>query len=384
MKKIIFTLNLFVAISTFAQLNYKENINSYELDEVREIRVYLPASYQENETRLYPLAIVLDAGYLFDLYVGNSVLFAQKEKAPEQIVIGISQGGDRRYVDCGYDKTSSYPSGKSEAFYKFVRGELLNYLNGRYRVSPFKTIVGNTLTANFTNYFFIEDEPGFDAFININPYLAPHMAGILGASVDEVKSFNYYYYMSSGESISESKQTQIELVNETLSAKSNPKFNYKYDVIKGGSFTASIGQSVPNALSFIFDIYSAISKEEFETHVKNLSPPDAIAYLENKYVEIEYLFGSDLKIRERDIYAIEPIIIDKENGEYLRDFGEMIYGLFPESPLSDYYIGLDFEFRGRYKQALDSYKTGYMKIEEDPTAAENFYKNVERVLKKMN
>lgn len=384
MKKIIFTLNLFVAVSTFAQLTYKENLNSYELDEVREIRVYLPASYQENDTRLYPVAIVLDADYLFDLYVGNSVLFAQKEKAPEQIVIGISQGRDRRYVDCGYDKESSFPSDKSEAFYRFVRGELLNYLNSRYRISPFKTIVGNTLTANFTNYFFIEDEPGFDAFVNINPYLAPNMAEIIGASVDEIKNYNYYYYMSSGDYNSEAKRAQIEIANETLSAKSNTKFNYKYDEIEGSTLTASIGQSVPNALSFIFDIYSAISKEEFETHVKNLSPPDAIAYLENKYVEIEYLFGSDLKIRERDIYAIEPIIIDKENGEYLRDFGEMIYSLFPESPLSDYYIGLDFEFRGRYKQALESFKTGYMKIEGDPTAAENFYKNVERVLKKMN
>ncbi|MCK5815362.1 MAG: hypothetical protein KAH07_05400 [Flavobacteriaceae bacterium] len=384
MKKIFFTLNLFLVISMFSQSTYKEKIHSYELDEVREIRVYLPPSYHENETKPYPVAIVLDADYLFDLYVGNSVLFSQKEKAPEQIVIGISQGGDRRYVDCGYNEDTSYPSGRSESFYRFIRGELLNYLSSNYRISPFKTIVGNTLTANFASYLFIEEEPGFDAFIIINPYFAPNMAGILGNSINKVKMFNYHFYMSSGDYHSKSKQTQIKLVNEVLSEKSNTKFNYKYDEFNESSLTASISQSMPSAFSFIFDIFSAITKEEFETHVKDLSPLDAIAYLKNKYVNIEHFFGSNLKIRERDIYAIEPIIIDQENGKHLREFGEMIFELYPESPLGDYYTGLDFEYRDKYKESLDAFKSGYMKIEGDPAAAESFYKNIERVLNKVN
>lgn len=384
MKKFIFTATLFLSTLAYSQLSYTEYIDSYELDEVREIKIYLPPSYQDDSERIYPLAVVLDADYLFGLYIGNSVLFSQKEKAPEQIVVGISQGGNRRYQDCSYDEKTSFPSEKSEAFYRFVRGELLQYIEDRFRIAPFKTIVGNTITGNFVNYFFIEDDPGFDAFISINPYFAPDMAGILGNNVDQIKSNSYYYYMSSGDHNSEKRQTAIKTVDEALAVKTNEKFNYKYDEFSGTTLTASIGQSVSSAMAFIFELYSSISIEEFESKIKNLSPPDAIAYLENKYVEIEYLFGTNLKIRERDIYAVEPIIIDKENGEFLRDFGEMIYKLYPESPLGDYYIGLDFEYRGRYKQALDAYKEGYMKIEGSPENAESFYKNVERVLKKMN
>lgn len=383
MKKAILIFSLLITTFAYSQLSYTEYIDSYELEEIREIKIYLPPSYQQDSTRVYPVAFVLDADYLFGLYVGNSVLFSQKDKAPEQIVIGISQGGDRRYQDCSYDKETSFPSNNSEAFYRFVRGELSNYISDRFRTAPFKTIIGNTLTANFVNYFFIEDEPGFDAFISINPYIAPNMASILDNNVDKVKKKSYYYYMSSGDHNSEKRHTAIKTVDTALSSKTNKKFNYKYDEFNGTTLTASIGQSVSNAMAFIFEIYSSISKEEFETKVKDLSPPDAIAYLENKYVEIEYLFGTNLRMRERDVYAIEPIIIDKENGAFLRDFGEMIYNLYPESHLGDYYIGLGFEFKGRYKQAIKAYKDGYMKIEGNAENAEIFYENVERVLKKM-
>jgi hypothetical protein len=76
-------------------------------------------------------------------------------------------------------------------------------------------------------------------------------------------------------------------------------------------------------------------------------------------------------------------VIDKENGEYLRDFGEMIYKLYPESPLGDYYVGLGFEMNGKYKRALEAYKEGYMKFTNDPNGADTFYKNVERVASKV-
>ena len=384
MKKTLFIFSLFISTILFSQNTFTTQIDSYELGEARDVRIYLPPSYQQDSARYYPLAVVLDAEYLFDVYVGNSILFSEKEKAPEQIIVGINQSDKRRYVDCAYDQMNSFPTNKSESFYRFIRAELLNYMEENYKISPFKTIVGNTLTANFTNYFFIEDNPGFNAFVNINPYYAPDVPSVVEVEVHKIKQNTYYYYLSTGDYLSKKRQTSNANMNLLLSPIENEKFNYKYDDLSGATSISSIGQSISSAMAFIFEIYSSISKEEFETNIKNLSPPDAIAYLENKYVEIEYQFGSNLKIREKDIYAIEAIVIDKENGEYLRDFGEMIYKLYPESPLSDYYIGLDYEMRGKYKNAADAYKEGYMKITGSPEDADTFYKNVERVIAKMN
>ena len=123
----------------------------------------------------------------------------------------------------------------------------------------------------------------------------------------------------------------------------NENFIYKYDNFKNSTKVASIGQAVPSALAHIFDMYSSISKEEFNTHVSKLGPGEAIEYLENKYVEIQHLFGANIRIRQRDIFAVESIILDKEEGDYLEEFGKMINRLYPESPIGDYYIGQYYE-----------------------------------------
>jgi len=382
MKKILYLLFFFTNVF-FAQQTLTETLDSSELGTKRTIKIFLPASYEEETERQYPLTVVFDADYLFDVYVGNSILFAKKDKAPEQIIVGIVQSDDQRYEDCSYDPNSSRPTDEATNFYKFVKDELLTYMDENYRISPFKTVIGNTITANFSNYFMLDNEHIFNAYININPYYAPEIPVAISSIPQTIKKNTYYYYLCSGDYLSKKRKNAIAVMDASLSPLELEKFNYKFDDLSGATTVSSIGQAIPSAMAFIFEIYSSISKEEFNTKIKDLSPPDAIAYLENKYVDIDYLFGTNLKIREKDIYAIEGIIIDKENGEYLRDFGEMLYRLYPESPLGDYYVGLGFELNGKFKRALEAYKEGYLKFENDPKGADAFYQNVDRVTKKV-
>jgi hypothetical protein len=384
LKKIGFLgLALLISSTLISQNIQLKKFNSRELNNDRYLKIYVPPSYTIDTTKMYPLAIVLDAEYLFDVYVGNSILFSAKEKAPEQIIVGIDQNQyNERYTDCAYSKENSLPTENSAAFYRFIRSELFEYLEENYRISPFKTVVGNTLTANFINYFLIEDNPGFNAFIAINPDYAQDMPALLQQKIPSIKEENRYYYLSGGSYNPENWKTKISTTNALLESANNPKFKYQYKFFENSNAVASIGQTIPSAFAFIFDLYSAISKEEFEKNIKDLSPPDAIAYLENKYVEIDYLFGSNLKIRENDIFAIESIILDKENGDYLKDFGEMINKLYKESPIGDYYIGRYYETGGKFRQALSYYKSGYMKLPEGDPNADGYYKNIERVLQK--
>ena len=379
----ILCVALFISSVLHSQNTQVKKFNSTELNTERYLKIYVPPGYADDETKLYPLTIVLDAEYLYDVYVGNSILFSAMEKAPEQIIVGINQNQyNERVRDCAYSKENSFPTADSEAFYRFIRSELLDYLEENYRLSPFRTIVGNTLTANFINYFLIEDDPGFNAFVAINPYYAPDMPAMIHQKIPALKDENRFYYLSGGNYIADNWKSPINGTNELFKTASNPKFKYKYEFFENSNSVASIGQSIPSAFAFIFDLYSAISKEEFEKNIKDLSPADAIAYLENKYVEIDYLFGSNLKIRESDIFAIESIILDKENGDYLKNFGEMINKLYKESPIGDYYIGRYYETGGKFKQALEYYKSGYMKLPEGDPNADGYYENIERVLKK--
>jgi predicted alpha/beta superfamily hydrolase len=384
MKKNLSTiLIIFISSVLFSQNIKTKKFNSEILQNDRYLKIYLPPSYDTETTKFYPLTIVLDSEFLFDAYVGNSILFANKEEAPEQIVVGINQNyNGERFQDCSYQKENSFPTQEGEAFYRFIRLELINFLEENYRISPFKTIVGNTLTANFTNYFLIEDFLAFNAFINISPYYAMDMPVLLHQKVSRLKDENIYYYLSNNKDNTEERQQTIKDTDTILKGVNNAKFKYKFDAFKNSSKTSAIGQSIPSALSFIFEMFSTISDEEFDKNIKDLSPADAIAYLENKYVEIEYLFGSNLKMREKDIYAVEGIILDKENGDYLKNFGEMINKLYKESPIGDYYIGRYYELGKKYKLALRYYKNGYMKLAEGDPNSDGYYINIERVLQK--
>ncbi|HSQ47019.1 MAG TPA: alpha/beta hydrolase-fold protein, partial [Lutibacter sp.] len=186
---------LFISSMLHSQNTQVKKFNSTELNNERYLKIYVPPGYNDDKSKLYPLTIVLDAEYLFDVYVGNSILFSAKEKAPEQIIVGINQNQfNERVKDCEYSKENSLPTADSEAFYRFIRRELLDYLEENYRLSPFKTIVGNTLTANFINYFLIEDDPGFNAFVAINPYYAQDMPALIQQKIPTLKDETRFYY----------------------------------------------------------------------------------------------------------------------------------------------------------------------------------------------
>lgn len=382
MKKIVFIL---LIISSFAYS--QDNIifkryNSFELNTERILKIYLPDSYETETDNTYPVTIVFDGEYLFDVYVANAKLFASRNKAPEQIVVGIFQNqNEERYIDCDYSTDTGLPNEDSTKFYKFVREELLNYIDDNFRTSLFKTLVGNTITANFANYFFLENSSAFNAYININPSYAPQMNERIEAKSQSLNEV-IFYYLSSGNFNHEKRLEAINNVHNLLKLSENEKLKYKYDDFSNSTKTASIGQAIPSAMGFIFELFAPISKKEFDNNIADLTPSEAIMYLEKKYVEIDYLYGSNVKVRESDIFIMEPIIMDKENGDYLEEFGKMILRLYPESPMGDYYIGYYYETGYDYRKALKHYKNGYAKIGSDNPNSDGYFENVERILAK--
>lgn len=377
---------LFISAYGFSQNTTLEKFKSLEmageLNDQRILKIYVPDSYKQDSSRVYPLAVVLDAEYLFDIYVANSKLFALKDKAPEQIVVGIYQNQkNERKTDCEISISNGLLTETSSKFYKFIKKELLPYIDSKYRISPFRTIVGNTLTANFANYYLVEDNPPFNAYINVNPLFPPDVAGLFKGKIPNIET-NTYFYMNTGKYNGAKKDEAINQIHYILGNIENDSFIYKFDKFDNSTKISSIGQAIPAALAHLFEMYSPISKEEFNNHIAELSPGEAIEYLERKYVEIQYLFGSNLKIRQRDIFAIESIVLDKEDGAYLEEFGKMINRLYPESPIGDYYIGQYYETGNDLKRALKYYKNGYAKISSNDPNADGYYQNVERVLAK--
>ena len=60
MKNITFIVALVSSVIMYSQSSVKKYIESYELSETRELRVFLPASYEQDSIRYYPLTVVFD------------------------------------------------------------------------------------------------------------------------------------------------------------------------------------------------------------------------------------------------------------------------------------------------------------------------------------
>ncbi|PQB07377.1 hypothetical protein BST83_09545 [Polaribacter filamentus] len=365
----------------FSQKTIQKNLESIFLNSNRNISIYIPEGYEKDNLKNYPLTIVLDEEYLFDAYVGNAVLFAKKDKAPNQIVVAISMEETKR-ADISFDINSGQLTSSAQSFYTFIRDEVLFYMESNYRTSPFITLVGQGYSANLITHFLKEDTAFINSFICINPSFSDFIGSEL-QSYDLLKfgkeDNTFYLYTNNSTSFSADKQIQIDQIQKGLSTLEVSNFHVINDVINTSSSVSAMSEAIPRALTKVFEVYSGITKEEFDKNIKDLAPLDAISYLENKYLEIEFLFGSSLGIRKNDIYAIENIIIEKENGDRLRDFGKMILKLYPTSPLGDYYIGKYYETGKMIKKALKQYKIGYGKMDPSDPNADAFYENILRL-----
>ena len=211
---------LFFFVYGFSQNIIVEKFKSQELAgeilEERIIKIYIPDSYKVDSTQTYPLAVVLDAEHLFDIYVANSRLFATRDKAPEQIVVGIMQNQkNERKLDCAVNFENSMLTETSSKFYKFIKNELLPNMENKYRLSPFKTIVGNTLTANFINYYLVEPQQIFNAYININPFFPDGLSSLFQGKIPILEP-RTYYYLNTGKYNGEKRNKAIEKIHYIL------------------------------------------------------------------------------------------------------------------------------------------------------------------------
>lgn len=377
----LFFIIVLCSLKNYGQEFTEIDIHSTQLNEIKVIRVFLPENYKENKKRRYPLTVVIDAESLFDSYVASARLLSKNELAPQQIVVGITHfESSNKSRDYGYNILNSFPHDNSMNTLNFIKGELIPMLKDKYRIASFKTVVGDDITANFTNYFLFDKSPAFGGYISINPEFAPDMPAYMKQYTSEIKGDDTFYYMANGNNLGEKKLKLTNDVDISLVGVSNVYFNYKYDAFKNTNKVVCIPQALAKGQEYVFSMYSPITDEEFEKNISYLSPMAAMEYLQYKYENIEYLFGEKVPIRQVDFVKLEHIVLDYEEGSQLEAYGNLALEVHPKSPLGNYYIGQFYEKTKEYDKALLAYKRGYSKIPESSPKSYGYYMNIKRII----
>lgn len=352
MKQLV--LFLFFSISLFSQKK-TETFVSTKLGESREITIGLPDSYEKNPIKRYPILVLLDGDYLFDPFYGALNYGAYWEDMPETIIVGISQNkNEERIDDSNYDDANGLPSGKGAAFFSFIGGELLPYIEKKYRVAPFRIIAGHDTTAGFSNFFLYKDYSIFNAYISLSPELVPEMETQIPERFTALKQ-PLFYYQSTGDGDIKDILESVKKLDANIKTANNPLINYKYDAFKGASHYSSVLYSIPNALYQIFDCYKPISMTEFSEKIAIL-PNGQVKYLTDKYDAISKTLGLKVTVRVSDFKAIEAAILKNKSYQELDKLAELARKNYPKSMLADYELGLMYEKMGDSKKAAKSYQ----------------------------
>ncbi|SHI66320.1 alpha/beta hydrolase [Algibacter luteus] len=357
MKKsaILFILCLLALNITKAQVKY-ETIHSSKLGEERQIKIQLPRGYAANEDKTYPIFIVLDGDYMFEIVAGNVDYYSYWDDMPEAIVVGVNQI-DNRFDDCLYSEQNSLPIETGAVFFEFIGMELMPYVEKTYRAGNFRIAVGHGETANFINYYLLKPNALFQAYISISPELAPNMIDYLPEVLNKIPS-KTFYYLANTSNDNKSITQMTEALNSDLSAIENDQLEYYFKSFNGPSHYSVPAHAIPSAIERIFQVFQPISKKEYKEVILELeiSP---VLYLEEKYQAISNLFGIDKKILINDFKAISAAIEKNEYYEYYEALGKLARKAYPETLLGAYYIARFYEENGEPKKAMRTYQSAY-------------------------
>ena len=349
-------LLLFFLNISFSQTIY-ENFESDFLKDTRELKVQLPRNYNENLSKEYPLIIVLDGDYMFEAVSGSVDYLSYWGNIPESIIVGVNQI-NTRYDDCSVlDNIDFVPISSTANFYDFISEELIPYFDKNYRTTKFKVAVGHEATANFINYFLLNNKTSFSGFIAISPKFSYNMENYLIERFDKIKT-NVFYYLASSDRDFKSIDERTKELSRNLNSSKNELISFKYKQYNNLTHYNLPIHSVSEGFEHVFATYSSINSIEYDSVLKktSLSP---VKYLINKYDNIANYYDINKTILVNDIRAIEKYIEESEQFKYYKDLSKLAIDKYPKTILGSYYMGLYHERTGDAIKAMHIYRSAY-------------------------
>ncbi|MEQ3690875.1 MAG: alpha/beta hydrolase-fold protein [Flavobacterium sp.] len=396
---------------TFSQTNQKnqflqkvgvlDSLYSKKLNEFRKIYVQLPDNYNPNKKDKYPVVFILDGEILLPT-VANFQNYYSGGFTPEMVLIGISNDKNRMRdlttskVTEMYGMPFNQENGEADNFSKFIETELIPFVENKYPVTNFRTLIGHSYGGLFTLYSLIHQPQLFSNYVAIDPSLDWDNQKLLKESQKNLSNKNYQnkslFISLNGQLNMQDPNITIDNVmqdtsNFTLFSRSNISFS---DVVKQNSKNGLhynwkfypkdihgtiVFPSIMDGLISVFEWYQMENTHKinsFDTSKKGLI--EIIKYREEK---LKTHFGYKVPPYPEELLNISGYMnMDMEQMEKAKMYFDFCIEFYPNSPnsydsMADYY-----ERNGDNSNALKFVTKAY-EISKD-----NYYKERIEALKK--
>ena len=154
-------------------------LESFELDNKRDILVYLPRSYATSD-RSYPVLYMQDGQNLFDQetsfagewQVDEAMERLAEDEALEAIVVGIPNAGESRLAEYSPFADRRFGGGKADAYLRFVLGTVKPLVDRKFRTQREREstgIAGSSMGGLLALYAFFEYGESFGRVGAVSP-----------------------------------------------------------------------------------------------------------------------------------------------------------------------------------------------------------------------
>jgi len=201
--KIVVTIGLIFVFQQFAngqtnqhtqflqKVGVLDSVYSKSLKEYRKFYVQFPAYYNANKKEKYPVVFILDGEVLLPT-VNNVQNFYSGGFTPDMVLIGISNANNRtRDLTISKIDPKNEDQGEAANFSIFLETELIPFIENKYPVTNFRTLIGHSYGGLFTIYTLIHHPELFSNYLAIDPSLDWDNQKLLKEAQDILSSNDY-------------------------------------------------------------------------------------------------------------------------------------------------------------------------------------------------
>jgi tetratricopeptide (TPR) repeat protein len=319
-------------------------IQSDALNEEREIQIYLPDSYENNDKK-YPVLFLLD-GQRFYLY-GVSLLqsFAQFKLTPEFIVVGIKNKYPQRF---------SHFSSTENTFLSFLEKDVIGFVDNNFRTSGERILFGWEYGGSFVIQSMIDKPELFDAYLAASPYPITEKIKVIDSLIFNEREFKgqLYFTVSLNEGMVEEGTDSL---NSVLGNSALNRMNWTYRKLEGEEHRSTPYTTIYHGLKAYYYYYPELQLNTLEEFTK----AGGMAYVNDYYKQRSKEFGFSPEIPNWTKFTIIRSAMRANNYDQFDVFttkfktDDFIGQLRGNRPYS---IGEFYRKHQEYEKAIDIFK----------------------------
>lgn len=234
-----------------------DSLYSKILNESRNIYIQLPSSYDPEKDQRYPVAFILD-GEIFLPTLNDVQNYYSGGYTPEMVLVGIANDKNRvrdlttSTITTKYGMPFNEKNGEADNFRKFIHDELIPFIERKYPVTNYRTLIGHSYGGLFTISTLIHRPDLFANYLAIDPSLDWDNQKLLKEAQELLSAQKYQ-----GKTLFMSLSGQLHMQNSQITIDNVMQDTTDYTLFPRSVITFSnmVKQRADNGLSFEWKFY---------------------------------------------------------------------------------------------------------------------------------